>query len=481
MMATGHDFDTDDWFQRLTRSLESLTSYIHVSIPCEITDENGRTFRHTERMAYDQYRKWLDGLPEKNKCLIEPTVSFRESHRWSCRDDRELETVLKEHPVIRRALIKPRGDVFFLKPYAAFRSEMNTLAMNLTKLGVTTSWDNAVRTLDRLLTVGEKRELRAYEITLLDGLESDNRLELGEGAYLAPYDEVASVFGPHPSLDLDRWPSGSAPRSATERRPAHSTALVREFTWGPAVAPDDHEPINFLTAHFAFSFGDEVMDDQEGSTLFPHDHETIRDLLAIVTGRHQLAFWQYVCVDNWMTGVNPNYRFPWAGGQGKVNDWWTESNLDEDGAKELVRLAKARQQYQGDGGRIDHAIHRLASAVTRVGRFGSEDRILDAAIALETMYGRGLDPGEITYKLKTRAGFFLGSNSQERTEIFRDMGRFYDVRSRVAHGSSGTDEFRDELAIGLDLAKRTLAKMMLEGEPPDWQEMIMSGGGGDSS
>lgn len=30
---------------------------------------------------------------------------------------------------------------------------------------------------------------------------------------------------------------------------------------------------------------------------------------------------------------------------------------------------------------------------------------------------------------------------------------------------------------GLDLAKRILTKMMLEGEPSDWQELIMSAGG----
>ena len=50
-----------------------------------------------------------------------------------------------------------------------------------------------------------------------------------------------------------------------------------------------------------------------------------------------------------------------------------------------------------------------------------------------------------------------------------------------AHGSSGMDEARDELAVGLDLARRTLTKMMLEGEPSDWQEMIMSAGEGVDS
>ena len=481
MKATDHDFETDAWCQRLSRSLESLTADIHAHIPYEITDQDGHTFRTTDRVAYDQYRDWIAGLPEKDRRLIEPTVSFRQSHRWFERDQGEAEAILQEHPVIQRALSKPGGDVWFLQPYGASRCEMRTLALNLTKLGITAGWDHAVRILDRLLMLGERRELRAYEITLLDGLELETRLDLGEGAYLDSYDEVASVYGPHPSLDPDRWPADSAPRSATETRPVHSAALVRELTWGPAVASDDHQPKSVMTTHFAFSFADDIIDAQEGRSLFPSDHETIRDLLAIVTGKHQRAYWQYVCMDKWVAGVDPNLGFPWAGGGGFANDWWTESKLDRDGADEFVMLARARQHYGGDGRRIDHAVHRLAAAVSRIGRFRVEDRILDAAIALETMYGRDLDPGEITYKLKTRAAFFLGTNSQERRDIFRDMGKFYDARSSVAHGSPGTDHFSDELAIGLDLAKRTLTKMMLEGEPSDWQVLIMSVGEGDAS
>ncbi len=476
-MAADGGFDKGAWLQRLSQSLKSLTSYIDADIPYEITDQSGRTFQSTERMTYDQYRQWTDRLPEEDRSNIEQMVSFRQNHRWFKREQGEAEAVLREHPVIRGALSRPDGDVLFVKPYGGVLSEMKTLAMNLTKLGIATSWDNAVRTLDRLLVLGESHELKAYEITVLDGLELGSHLDLGEGAYLAPYDEVASIFGPHPSLDPDHWIGGSVLASATERRPAHSTALVREITWGPTVVPKSEESMSYPTTSFAFSFGDEFNDEQEGPSLFPNDHETIRDLLAIVTGHHQRAYWQYVCVDSWMAGVNPNFGYPWAGGHGTANDWWTESKLDENSAEELLVLIRARQHYPGNRRWIDHAIHRLATLASRIGRFGLEDRILDAAIALETMYGRDLEPGEITYKLRTRAAFFLGTNSQDRRDIFRDMGRFYGARSRVAHGSSETDELGDDLAVGLDLAKRTLTKMMLEGEPSDWQDLIMAGGG----
>ena len=50
-------------------------------------------------------------------------------------------------------------------------------------------------------------------------------------------------------------------------------------------------------------------------------------------------------------------------------------------------------------------IARLAEALTRSGRFQTEDKILDVAIALEQMYE--LAEGEISFKLKTRAACFL--------------------------------------------------------------------------
>ena len=50
-------------------------------------------------------------------------------------------------------------------------------------------------------------------------------------------------------------------------------------------------------------------------------------------------------------------------------------------------------------------IARLAEALARSGRFQSDDKILDVAIALERIYE--LDGGEISFKLKTRAASFL--------------------------------------------------------------------------
>ncbi|MCY3773297.1 MAG: HEPN domain-containing protein [Gemmatimonadetes bacterium] len=78
------------------------------------------------------------------------------------------------------------------------------------------------------------------------------------------------------------------------------------------------------------------------------------------------------------------------------------------------------------------AITRYTNALSRSGRFRQEDCILDIAIALEIVYG--LDGGEITHKLSTRAGWYLGNDYKERDQIREKIKLFYKLRSCIVHG-----------------------------------------------
>ena len=89
-----------------------------------------------------------------------------------------------------------------------------------------------------------------------------------------------------------------------------------------------------------------------------------------------------------------------------------------------------RDWATGDG-IVVRALRRLASSVSRTGRFRLEDSILDLSIALEMMYS--ID-NEMTYKLGTRAGYFLGDSAQERNRMFDIVKRLYDRRSDIVHG-----------------------------------------------
>ena len=90
-----------------------------------------------------------------------------------------------------------------------------------------------------------------------------------------------------------------------------------------------------------------------------------------------------------------------------------------------VALAEAREAFDNRNGEQYGAMApitgRLAEALARTGRFGTDDKILDVAIALERMYELG--SGEIVFKLKTRAACYLESGSEGRLRTFRGRGR----------------------------------------------------------
>ena len=181
-----------------------------------------------------------------------------------------------------------------------------------------------------------------------------------------------------------------------------------------------------------------------------------------------------------MEDLDPNVKFGWTSGGGWRNDWWGETHFTEESAETFLEMIRAWRRHQGDRDRLALAIRRLAALPSRIGRFGTEDRILDTAIALETMYG--LDSPEITYKLETREGYFLGNNAHERMEILGKVKNFYEARSAVVHGPRRSRRGRrgvdleNALSNGLHLARETLQALLRGGSNPDWDRLVMSAG-----
>ena len=201
----------------------------------------------------------------------------------------------------------------------------------------------------------------------------------------------------------------------------------------------------------------------------------VRDFLCIATGEHQVARRQYVRVEKWMEDLDPDVRFGWTSGRSWMNDWWRENDFSEDSANTFLALVRAWPLYRGDRDHLALAMRRLAALSSRGGRFGTGDRILDTAIALETTYS--LDSSEITFKLATRAGFFLGIDGDERMEIFRKVKDFYDARSALVHGPRGGRrriDFGKALSDGRQLAQETLMALLRDGISPDWDRIAMS-------
>ena len=119
-------------------------------------------------------------------------------------------------------------------------------------------------------------------------------------------------------------------------------------------------------------------------------------------------------------------------------------------------------------------IGRLDEALARDGRFASEDKILDVAIALERMYQ--LDRGEISRKMQTRVARFLGDGAESRLQEMETIKKFYNTRSSIVHNKrkqNSPERNQEIFNEGFSIAKRTLFKLLHEGAP-NWEKFVVS-------
>ncbi len=64
--------------------------------------------------------------------------------------------------------------------------------------------------------------------------------------------------------------------------------------------------------------------------------------------------------------------------------------------------------------------------------------MLDQMIILESLFQKGNERQELSYRLSLRVARFCGRDSQERKAIFGLMREAYNLRSRLVHGDQST-------------------------------------------
>ena len=245
--------------------------------------------------------------------------------------------------------------------------------------------------------------------------------------------------------------------------------LAREMTWGPCLVDParTERPDTRPTPTFRSSA------DLNIGLVF--------DLLSIVTS-HQIQVMFLLCCAPEFVDINPN--FGPGSGSGYINtEQWSQQELTPEHVDQMRELLCAWHRFAPNKrDAVELAISRLASSIQRErGRFRLQDRILDAAIALEVMYE--LESSEIRYKLATRAGCLLTDDPDERLDIFKQMTSFYDARSTIAHGDRRKSrqnkrkpdgDPRTIADSGFVLACKTLRKLFELGDFPDWNKLVMS-------
>ena len=440
---TQPEFDADNWIERLATALKDVAPSTRASGPIQ-----SYIFSF---LPHDQHRE-LVNLVRHNSDM---QIAFEASHLSLDSDPTEAMKILREHPV----LSQPEGIGIVIPKGNWSRVELKPLVLYLIKLAIKTDARTAACTLHRFLKLGEACQLEGHEITFFYGLNLNDRIDIGDGVFLAPYSYVKAIYGIPEHAEKHTMINGT--ENSSLYSPRSISVLVRDLVWGPAVAPGDNYQLKVkyqLSNH-------------------PDDYVVVIDLLSIVTHRPMRIQAQYISVAKWMEDINPNFRYGWFRRLSSSSDGRrAEHSLSEEDTEVFREMICGWQNYQGKHDVIKLAIRRLASSISRINPFGIEDRILDTAIALEAMYN--LQGSELTYKLSTRAAYFLGADAEKRTEIFNKVKSFYKARSSIAHGESKKKDpavLNQAFNDGLDLARDTLFKLLRIGRQPNWDNLVITG------
>lgn len=125
----------------------------------------------------------------------------------------------------------------------------------------------------------------------------------------------------------------------------------------------------------------------------------------------------------------------------------------------------------------------LARAIDRLGRarlsLNEVDRALDLGMSAENslMHDRGTSNTEIAHKISGRAAWLIGSDPQERGEIFSRVKRLYEARSQAVHNGALSSKSRVDLNDSDRIVTQALRAILQRGRFPDWANLTLGGAG----
>ena len=239
-------------------------------------------------------------------------------------------------------------------------------------------------------------------------------------------------------------------------------AVVRPFRWRPRFrsAGSMNEPLRHPGERF-FADARTLLD------LIAVSHEVPVVPLASMYNRIDLSAARLLGRSRSSTGVLAKWS---AGGLDGFSEMPMLSAASVD---EAIAAFENRQGAHYE--RMARFVARLSGALSRTGRFATQDKVLDVAVTLEGMYE--LPRRGKSYKLQKRVASFLGTDGLDRERIRETIRRLYKVRSEIVHSGSGERlPFRKEAAFvaGFSLARKSLFKLIREGSPEDWESLEAS-------
>ena len=115
-----------------------------------------------------------------------------------------------------------------------------------------------------------------------------------------------------------------------------------------------------------------------------------------------------------------------------------------------------------------------------------EDSYIDLRVALEALYLKDFDDErsqEMRFRLPLFGAWHLSEGVEERRSIRKTLRDAYDMASKAVHGGEvlkepGAGQYwkaRAELDRAQDLCRRGILKLLREGPPKDWGDLVLGG------
>ena len=462
-----NEFDGQSWINDLAAQLEKLAPEAKYGVKCDVDIGYGYSQPSTQYMDYEELltrtkdgANGLEGNPELLVRLDEDPVAAI--------------AVLKVHPVIQAAM-QSGGDpaaIQFVHPRGAFMVEFGSLVSNLVKASVKSTAERAAAKLHQFLNQGSDKDLDAIEFTLLDGLKLDYRIEISDGTYLAPYrllkeqcDFTRNQFERVTSSSVGQVNSQAVPKGETP-------VLVRKLTWGPAIA-SAHSETEDSQIKSQCDIKYESANEAIPRFWRSSEIDLIVDMLLVACRTKVVPRSRIIRVDDWVADLDPNFELDPLIGRNVTRTRGLPTEIDEHSESVFESLIGAWKDQIKNRPKIEQVVRRLSIANSRSGRYSATDRVVDTSIVLEMMFVEDGNQGEITYKLKTRAAYYLGCNASDRTRVWDQLQRLYKTRSAIVHRGEGDDDLEQVARNGYKLAVRSLLKLAGESGTPNWKSVVL--------
>ena len=314
-------------------------------------------------------------------------------------------------------------------------------------------------------------------IALLDGIRLETTIPVFDGIQLVPLADSPSKFPPYVP-DLSEAAFGWSVDSLKGK-----TLLMVDHS----VFPMFHKPPR-PTAENADKLRKEVFQTKIDSKDVSHSDapnffaQLCRVLSLACDSPVQITLiWQFIAESKLYNLYNQRVM-GWQGRWVDSNPWRSSPKAGKAHIKKAKDLYKKLVKFKSsDRTRLGIAIDRWLKSKTREARI---DQIIDLGIAFEALYVPDGGSGEITFKLKVRAAWYLGNDKEDRSDLLTKFRDIYKSRSNAVHdGQLGrtvkfggdnisASEFIKEVQ---ELCHQSIIKILEKGRFPDWNSLIIGG------